>query len=306
MSVPLIPSNKTRDHFALKPVTQEVAIYDESLGETRNVGDSLAAEPLRTFRTFIDQWYLETEEGSELRTYSARLRSTLTEGPPNQLRNVLHIGCGTTEWIKAVAQDFPGCQALALDVTSNSEVEDDDFNEGLEHLYNSFDAVSIRLTMLRVRDYPRLVEHSCRALRQDGILEILEYDLHAYDRDHRIIPANTVDPLGTHPWWATLLAYIREAVDATKGNIKMVCSLESWAKNNQELGNVLAAQQWVPVVLGDHQEASADIDTCRVMNEHLLELRRPDTPQYARLTSICASKGPGANVTAQRIRNDHK
>ncbi|KAF6759035.1 hypothetical protein DFP72DRAFT_1064532 [Ephemerocybe angulata] len=302
---PPIQSKDTHDALTLKPVPQEAATHGESLGETRNVG----VEPL------------------QLQSYSARLRSTLTEGQ----RNVLHIGCGTTGWIKAVAQDFPGCQALALDFIRHSDLtscpvnlkfEDDDPNQGLEHLYDRFDVVSIRLTRLRVRDYPRLVEHSSRVLRQGGALEIWESDLHAYDQDHRIIPANTVDPLGTHPWWATLLAYIRGAVDATNGNLKTVSSMEDCVKVHPELGNFLHGQQWVPIVLGDHQEVSADIDTCPLMNEHLLaaidfakplllnngvsarfyeflvgnalqELRRPDRLQYARLSSICASKYPG-------------
>ncbi|KAF6741259.1 hypothetical protein DFP72DRAFT_1084557 [Ephemerocybe angulata] len=300
--------------------------FDQVSHETTTYNDPLGREDLNEDAKEPSQ---PGPNQLQSKSYSDLVCTAMMNGKA-EVKNVLHLGCGTVEWIKAVAQDFPRCQAVALDVApgnerllndlpSNVRLEIDNLDYGLQHFFDAFDVVSIRFASLRARGYQRLLVHASRALRQNGVLEVWECDLFAYNQDHEPISANIIDPLGTYPWWATFLAYIRQAVDVLGGSVKAASTMGDWITGCRDLGNVRRMQIWVPVALGDSQAEHGDANTCQIMKDHLAaifdlskplllgnglpislynmlvdnvrqELQSSDRLQYARVYSVQATK----------------
>ncbi|KAF6754291.1 S-adenosyl-L-methionine-dependent methyltransferase [Ephemerocybe angulata] len=261
--------------------------------------------------------------------YPPPMGVALRQGHYEPTKKVLDLGCGSGAWVKDVCRDFPYCEAIGVDLVPiddsdpdfppNLRMEIDDLNKGIEHFYDSFDVVHSRLIAFGIRDYRRLIEHMTRAVRPNGVIEVQEYDFRTYTRDNKLIPANTTDPLGTYPWWATFLAHVREGVAKSGGDIRAATDLESWVRSHEALMDVVYRDVYLPVVPGNCRRYQEDVYTrmkddvmaflrslkpllmgsgvSEQRYEYLVhhcvrELHESETPQYVRMQCVYATRRP--------------
>ncbi|KAF5335716.1 hypothetical protein D9611_009744 [Ephemerocybe angulata] len=312
---------------------------------TPSMRDTLVREEFgRDLNTFSDVYRLPADEEEIDRLekqhnmfidifgakYPPPMGVALRQGHYEPTKKVLDLGCGGGGWIKDVCRDFPFCEAIAVDLVPISEAEEDfppnlrmeidDLNKGIEHFYDQFDVVHSRLISFGIRDYHRLVEHVARVLRPNGVIEVQEYDFQTYGRDQKVIPANTTDPLGTHPWWATFLAHLREAVIVAGGDTTAATNMQGWIQGHEAFKNVVYKDVWLPVIPGNCRRYQEDIYTRMkddimaflrsskplimgngvseqryeyLVHHTVRELNQSHIPQYTRLQCVYATRRPG-------------
>ncbi|KAF6743763.1 hypothetical protein DFP72DRAFT_111671 [Ephemerocybe angulata] len=316
--------------------------------DNRSMTDSLREtlyreEYGRTLNTYSDVYRLPADEEEIDRLekqhsmladifggkYPPPLGAALRQGHYEPTKKVLDLGCGSGAWIKDVCRDFPFCEAIGVDLVPiddsdpefppNLRIEVDDLNKGIEHFYDTFDVVHSRLITFGIRDYRRLIEHMVRSVRPNGVIEVQEYDFRTYTREQKLIPANTTDPLGSHPWWATFLAHVREGVAEAGGDISAATNLESWVGGHEALTDVVYRDVWLPVVPGNCRRYQEDVYTrmkddvmaflrslkpllmgngvseerYEILVHHCVrELHESETPQYVRMQCVYATRRP--------------
>jgi len=81
-------------------------------------------------------------------------------------KDILDLGCGSTIWAIEMAEEFPHCNIVGVDLAPplqmdpppNCRIEVDDINLGLEHFYNSFNMIHARLISAGIKDYHGLLD----------------------------------------------------------------------------------------------------------------------------------------------------
>lgn len=96
----------------------------------------------------------------------------------------------------------------------------------------------------QIKDYHRLVDQISRVLRPGGLLNVVEFDFHAYDcRYQRInLDTSTVSP----PWWPRWLAYVELAVRNAGGDVEAATHLRSWISNHSAFEDVVYRDYFLP------------------------------------------------------------
>ncbi|KAG9222320.1 hypothetical protein CCMSSC00406_0002655 [Pleurotus cornucopiae] len=184
--------------------------------------------------------------------YPRPIRQVLTPAFPGDTKNVLDLGCGSGSWIMQIARDFPSCDAVAVDLVPmqstampfNCRSEVDDINLGLQHFYDDFDFVHARLISSGIKDFPALIHEIARTLKPGGLLELMEFDFHAYDRKFQqiVAPIETVD----RPWWPRWLAFAEMAVNQRGGTPDAANHLERWVRTHGAFEEVTYQDHWIP------------------------------------------------------------
>ncbi|KAG8966394.1 hypothetical protein FRC03_012029 [Tulasnella sp. 419] len=110
---------------------------------------------------------------------------------------ILDIGSGNGTWAVAMAQKFPHCEIVGIDLTPtlpkspvpvNCKFETDDANYPLEHYANAFDVVHCRAIDGGITDYGNFLNECARALRPGGILLLVKGTTIFYDPQFTPIP----------------------------------------------------------------------------------------------------------------------
>ncbi|KAE9409255.1 hypothetical protein BT96DRAFT_806961 [Gymnopus androsaceus JB14] len=201
--------------------------------------------------------------------YPPGMDEVMADDVPGETKAVLDLGCGSGSWIMEAARDFSHCTAVAVDlvpmqsmyVKSQSQTiettdprpsymppnlrsEVDDINLGLEHFYGDFNVVHARLISSGIKDYEGLVNHISMVLRPGGLIDLMEFDFHAYDEHYQRIELETSRIAG--PWWPRWLAFANLAARNRGGDVDAATYIHSWVANHRAFDNVHYREFWIP------------------------------------------------------------
>lgn len=184
--------------------------------------------------------------------YPPPLYQVMADDVPGETKACLDLGCGSGSWIMEVARDFPHSSCVAVDLVpmqspympENCRSEVDDINLGLEHFYGDFNVVHARLLSSGIKDYHGLIDQISRVLRPGGLVNILEFDFHAYDANHRRIEVDTSTVAG--PWWPRWLAFAELAIRNLGGDIDAATHLHEWISNHPAFEDVVYRDFYAP------------------------------------------------------------
>ncbi|TBU35695.1 S-adenosyl-L-methionine-dependent methyltransferase [Dichomitus squalens] len=110
---------------------------------------------------------------------------------PGKTPAILDVGTGSGSWAIEMAQQFPHCTVVGVDLAPprvdgdlppNCRFEIDDANLGFSHYRESFDVIHARSISSGIRDYPQLLEEFAQALRPGGVVIVGDGDLQLYDQ----------------------------------------------------------------------------------------------------------------------------
>jgi len=185
--------------------------------------------------------------------YPPGLEEIMEDNVPGETKACLDLGCGSGSWIMEVARDFPHCSAVAVDLVpmqspsmpANCRSEVDDINLGLEHFYGDFNVVHARLISSGIKDYAGLIDQISRVLRPGGMIDLMEFDFHAYDSNYQRIEPTTSSISG--PWWPQWLAFANLAARNRGGNVDAATHLHKWVSEHPAFENIVYRDYWVPV-----------------------------------------------------------
>ncbi|KAL7422793.1 hypothetical protein Q5752_002089 [Cryptotrichosporon argae] len=99
-------------------------------------------------------------------------------------RRILDVGCGTGQWALEVAQAYPTCQIVGVDLVDtplatpplNCHFRIHDIIRGLPCEDDSIDVVRTAGVLLGIHDYPALLTECARVLRPGGYLLLREIE----------------------------------------------------------------------------------------------------------------------------------
>jgi len=193
---------------------------------------------------------------------------------PGETKACLDLGCGTGSWIMDVARDFPNCIAVGTDLIPmqsltmppNVRSEVDDINIGLEHFYGGFNVVHARLISSGIKDYNLLIDQISRVLRPGGLINVIEFDFHVYDANHRRIEKDVNDL--TPPWWSVWLSHLLKAIVESGGDVNAANNLHEWILNHPMFEDVVYRDIWVPFIPMP-RDTSNDTEEARQMDKKL-------------------------------------
>ncbi|KAH8106814.1 S-adenosyl-L-methionine-dependent methyltransferase [Cristinia sonorae] len=109
---------------------------------------------------------------------------------------VLDVGCGSGRWAIDMANEFPHCEVVGIDLVppnvqvplpTNCRFEIDDANLGFAHYRNSFDVVQARAVSSGIRDYPWFLNELAEVLRPGGVLLLGDGDMQIFDETRQPI-----------------------------------------------------------------------------------------------------------------------
>ncbi|KDQ63063.1 hypothetical protein JAAARDRAFT_694199 [Jaapia argillacea MUCL 33604] len=184
------------------------------------------------------------------------------DSPGEERKAVLDLGCGSGCWqvahgpkrITDVALDFPHCSAVAVDLVPMQSLtmppnlrrelmlEVDDINLGLEHFYNDFNVVHVRLISSGIRDYAGLVDQITRVLRPGGMLDLLEFDFRVYGGDRKPIIVRPSVMEG--PWLPRWMYMCQMAVRQRGGHVDAANLLRRWVSDHRCMEDVVYREFW--------------------------------------------------------------
>jgi len=153
-------------------------------------------------------------------------------------------------------------------LSHRSEV--DDINLGLEHFYGDFNVVHARLISsgvrfiqdflirsylnsnrktpchlsVKIKDYASLIDQISLVLRSGGLIDIMEFDFHVYDQNHKRIELST--HMVERPWWPRWLAFAYLAAKRHGGDVNAATHLHSWIVDHPAFEDVVYRDFWVP------------------------------------------------------------
>ncbi|KAJ8084742.1 hypothetical protein AAF712_006408 [Marasmius tenuissimus] len=184
--------------------------------------------------------------------YAPCMNEIMVDDIPGEAKTILDLGCGSGSWIMEAARDYPNCSAVAVDLVPmqsqhlppNLRSEVDDINLGLEHFYGDFNVVHARLISSGIKDYAGLIHHISLVLRPGGLMDVMEFDFHAYDESHQRIEVGTSRIAG--PWWPRWLAFLELAIRNKGGEPDAATHLHRWTTNHNAFEDVVYRDFWVP------------------------------------------------------------
>ncbi|KDQ07710.1 hypothetical protein BOTBODRAFT_180480 [Botryobasidium botryosum FD-172 SS1] len=168
-------------------------------------------------------------------------------------KDVLDLGCGSTIWAVEMAQEFPHCNVVGVDLAPplqadpppNCRIEVDDINLGLEHFYGSFDLIHARLISAGIKDYYGLLDDISKCLRPNGMFLAVDWDYRLCDPTKSyttIYPRNHPK----HAWLPRFIRAMNVAVRSRMGNIDAVALLPQWLKEHRSFEAVGQCDVWIP------------------------------------------------------------
>ncbi|KAL0576872.1 hypothetical protein V5O48_005107 [Marasmius crinis-equi] len=184
--------------------------------------------------------------------YAPCMDEIMADDVPGEAKTILDLGCGSGSWIMEAAREYPNCSAVAVDLVPmqsqqlppNLRSEVDDINLGLEHFYGDFNVVHARLISSGIKDYEGLIHHISFVLRPGGLMDIMEFDFHAYDEHRRRIEVGTSRI--SAPWWPRWLAFLELAIRNKGGDADAATHLHRWTANHPAFEDVVYRDFWVP------------------------------------------------------------
>ncbi|PVG04451.1 S-adenosyl-L-methionine-dependent methyltransferase [Serendipita vermifera] len=138
---------------------------------------------------------------------------------PGTVKRILDLGCGTGVWALAMAERFPHCEVIGIDlapvpidadtVPSNCRFEIDDINLGLAHYQDHFDLVHARVISAGFKDFKKAKQDIERCLKPGGMVVWIDGDYHFSGEDpETYVPlASEVNPEGS--WMARIIWEMR-------------------------------------------------------------------------------------------------
>lgn len=171
------------------------------------------------------------------------------EGPGGEIKRCLDLGCGNGAWIMDVANDFPHCEAVAVDLVPmqslsmppNLRSEVDDLNMGLEHFYGDFNVVHAWLITSGIKDYDRLIDEISHVLRPGGMIDLMEWGFDIYDGNKQSIPLSVHGP----PWLAAFLGLVLSAIKKRGGDVGGPSRMATLVQNHPDFEHVVVQEFWV-------------------------------------------------------------
>lgn len=172
---------------------------------------------------------------------------------PGEQKAVLDLGAGSGRWCADIAEDFPHCTVVGVDlvpiqplteIPPNMRSEVDDVNFGLEHFYGEFDVVHCRLASSGIRDYAEMIDQCSHVLRPGGLLEVMEFDFRVYGPDHK--PIKPVTTLMQPPWLPRWMEFLHMAVRQRGGSPSAANSLHTWVRSHPAYEDVVYHEIWIP------------------------------------------------------------
>ncbi|KAI0830806.1 hypothetical protein BC628DRAFT_1312421 [Trametes gibbosa] len=182
--------------------------------------------------------------------YPHCLNEVLADDPSGEAKTCVDLGCGSGSWILDVAQDFPHCSAVAVDLVPMQDVnmppncrsEVDDINLGLQHFYGAFNVAHARLVSSGIRDYMGLIDEMVQTLRPRGLIELVEFDFRVYDVDKTPIMPSRLDE--EIPWVARWMNLVNISVEQRGGEPDAANHLHHWVNDHPMLEESVYREVW--------------------------------------------------------------
>ncbi|KAF8628272.1 hypothetical protein AX15_004040 [Amanita polypyramis BW_CC] len=205
------------------------------------------------------------------------------EGPGEEIKRCLDLGCGNGSWIMGLACDFPHCEAVAVDLVPmqsllmppNLRSEIDDINLGLEHFYGDFNVVHAWLISSGIKDYERLIDQISRVLRPGGLIDVMEWDFSVYDVNKRIVNLST-DQWGP-PWVPRFTAFVQSAIRKRGGDVVGPLKMELFVEAHPSFEQVVHRDFWVPAYHWSKGESTM-LENTPLTKENVFEFVKSAAP----------------------------
>ncbi|KAI0081159.1 S-adenosyl-L-methionine-dependent methyltransferase [Panus rudis PR-1116 ss-1] len=222
--------------------------------------------------------------------YPPGLPEVLAEVPGvGEQKSAVDLGCGSGSWILDVAQDFPHCNCVAIDLVPmqntnmppNCRSEIDDINLGLQHYYEQFNVVHARLICTGIKDYAGLVDHIAQTLRPDGLVALTEYNFIIHDAHRRPIEIPDNDPMIRGPWLPRWMKLAQWAIRRKGGEVDAADHLYRWVSEHGAFDRVVKRQFWFqasPWNRRNDAEAIQQNELATTMREDMLAFLRSGRP----------------------------
>jgi SAM-dependent methyltransferase len=201
--------------------------------------------------TRLDLQHRIFKADSRGKNYFGPVAELLAPRPGNEQPAILYLGCGSGTWIIEMAQEFPHCTVLGIDLAPtcdgnlppNCRIEIDDINLGMTHYRNCFDLVHARSINTGIKDYYRLIEDIAVMLRPGGICILEEANLRALNENRRVIyPQRLTDP--HYSYFAVFFHHVGKAVRARMGHLDSAPLLYGWLQEHHAFNQVEAHPRW--------------------------------------------------------------
>lgn len=104
--------------------------------------------------------------------------------------------------------------------------------------------ISTDIHSKQIKDYAGLIDHISRVLRPGGMIDVMEFDFHVYDANHRRIETTTSSI--SAPWWPQWLAFANLAARNRGGEVDAATHIHRWISQHPAFENVVYREYWVP------------------------------------------------------------
>ncbi len=98
--------------------------------------------------------------------------------------------------------------------------------------------------MLKIKDYPSLIDHISQCLRPGGLMELIEFDFRVYNPDFQpfSLPTDIMEP----PWFPRWMSFLNMAVRQRGGSPDAANMLYSWTLEHPAFDDVDYQDYFVP------------------------------------------------------------